>query len=77
MLWLFISEMLYWAPEVLKDNSAVGQKADAYSYGIIIAEVVDRVKPYEAEKSQGVEIDGNFAKSIFSVSKHSLCLQTF
>ncbi len=42
--------MLYWAPEVLRDYATNSAKADIYSYGILIAEIVERQVPYSKER---------------------------
>lgn len=41
-----VADMLWFAPEVIKRNQLASQKADVYSFGIILYEVIGKQGPF-------------------------------
>ena len=56
---LFFLELLWVAPELIKDYNCTGKskEGDVYSYGIILSEILSREDPYAEYE---MEPQGNF-----------------
>lgn len=54
-----LSELLYTAPELMRDgaSSTVTKSADVYSFAIVCAEIAMKRAAWETEES-GVDVDG-------------------